>query len=402
VRCPGKSFQTNETNDITEDDPFSFLPNFGDNNSGGNDIDKRSAKPIKPLLNEQSEKVSDRIFNRNDSQEITILSTGRCHSDTIAHGDAVGNCIESIQEGNNHSDSNRNLPMDNTCSVGRLSKEVSFTVDALYGNENDSDNVFSPRIRKNEVKKFFKILTKRWRKNGRRKPKASTERKKEFSCRKSIVEFSRISRDASGKNLFSENMENFDFSYSVMPQMSVANMNFDGIHLLDNGDNHSALDRRSAFGSLPKRSSVTSSLTKRGSNFTSSFAKCDSTSTKHSIFSTSTTSSLVSTSTKRSSFTHHLSKMKSISASLSGSIDKDEKNEKPSVLLAETRTPSFNIMLHANEFYSDNCTLIKRKTVRISWDDLANNTMESDSDSEEETIIKGAVRDMGGGGGGGY
>ena len=60
-------------------------------------------------------------------------------------------------------------------------------------------------------------------------------------------------------------------------------------------------------------------------------------------------------------------------------------------LLAESRTPSFNVMLHANEIYSDTCTILKRQTVRISWTDLANNTNTPIVDEPEDF-----VRDIGG------
>jgi hypothetical protein len=63
-------------------------------------------------------------------------------------------------------------------------------------------------------------------------------------------------------------------------------------------------------------------------------------------------------------------------------------------LLAESRTPSFNVMLHANDLYSDSCTLLKRKTVRISWENLANNTKKSEKFEPGEA--EDVVPDIGG------
>ena len=60
-------------------------------------------------------------------------------------------------------------------------------------------------------------------------------------------------------------------------------------------------------------------------------------------------------------------------------------------VLAESRTPSFNVMLHANEIYSDTCTILKRKTVRISWVGLANNT-----NTPAEELSEDFIRDIGG------
>ena len=51
-----------------------------------------------------------------------------------------------------------------------------------------------------------------------------------------------------------------------------------------------------------------------------------------------------------------------------------EESDEDVEVLAVSRTPSFNVMLHANSIYSDSCTLIKRKSERITWEDLANNT----------------------------
>mmetsp|Transcript_315 Transcript_315/g.705 ORF Transcript_315/g.705 Transcript_315/m.705 type:complete len:1221 (-) Transcript_315:492-4154(-) len=76
----------------------------------------------------------------------------------------------------------------------------------------------------------------------------------------------------------------------------------------------------------------------------------------------------------------------------------DEMDEEDKVgLLAQSRAPSFNIMLHANEFYSDSCTLVKRNTVRISWDDLAKNTKNNDDEEDEDDDDPDDyVRDLGG------
>ena len=141
---------------------------------------------------------------------------------------------------------------------------------------------FHPELGRMKSRNFLKF----WRKGGEKMEEENQRPllkwRKYFPVVKVLLNLAGLAEMHQGKICSVKIWKIFDFSYSVMPQMSVANMNFDGIHLLDNGDNHSALDRRSAFGSLPKRSSVTSSLTKRGSNFTSSFAKCDSTSTKQS------------------------------------------------------------------------------------------------------------------------
>lgn len=76
-------------------------------------------------------------------------------------------------------------------------------------------------------------------------------------------------------------------------------------------------------------------------------------------------------------------------------LDEMDKEDKVG-LLAESRTPSFNIMLHANEFYSDSCTLVKRKTVRISWDDLAKNTKNEEEEEGYDDDLNDYVRDLGG------
>jgi len=49
--------------------------------------------------------------------------------------------------------------------------------------------------------------------------------------------------------------------------------------------------------------------------------------------------------------------------------------------LAGTRTPSFNVMTHANQNYSDNSTLAKRSSMRISWEDIQNANANLNTDS---------------------
>jgi len=83
----------------------------------------------------------------------------------------------------------------------------------------------------------------------------------------------------------------------------------------------------------------------------------------------------------------NLMSQRNINPDLIDNMDEEDKVG----LLAESRTPSFNIMLHANEYYSDSCTILKRQTVRISWDDLANNTNNNVEEEPEDY-----ARDLGG------
>lgn len=73
----------------------------------------------------------------------------------------------------------------------------------------------------------------------------------------------------------------------------------------------------------------------------------------------------------------------------SGSMKQSGRRESERVeLLAMTRTPSFNVMVHANELYSDTSTLVTRSSLRITWEDLQNacpNVDEADENDQTES-----------------
>jgi hypothetical protein len=203
------------------------------------------------------------------------------------------------------SESNATNRVNHVCPARELSFSLkSVSANDLKANDHSSNDFLTAG--KHSLKRLLTPL-----KNLRINSRYSMPRADQSSRRSMYSRSSRRSASRkSGEEDFSENEENFDLSYSIMPRMSVRNI--DTGSLLQDKDFCNALDE----------------------------------------------------------------------------------SERQMGLLAESRTPSFNVMLHANDFYSDSCTLLKRKTVRISWEDLASNTKKTERDELDET--EDLVPDIGG------
>jgi hypothetical protein len=358
-------------------------------------------------------------FQTTESEAFSEPSIHRAHSpEPFALNQPLGDISDSYDVG---SESNRDQLMDlpGTTSPERPVKELSFTFKNLQASDSNSNGRSnntndhgkdSLRIRRlsRKLKKLFIpwSCVKSQHDTQTSRPYGEYEDPRDYSRKTSSGRhwgdnsYSRRSEDYSE----SENIDNFELSFSILPRQSVRNLENTGLSFRGLEQNKLSIDagvsirnfegNDLSFHNHQNRSGF-SIRNLRGSNTSVSFRRLQGSSTE----------SFRKSGSSDGSFRKSLGSSGGISIcnldsgrlsirnlDADGELDM-EQPETQVALLAESRTPSFNTMLHANDFYSDSCMLIKRKTVRISWEDLESNT---NSEEIQLSTSTDYIRDIGG------